>query len=158
MQLKTNVLKKLFLPLLLALLLIVIACNKDDDSPIQTGYVNIVIYPNSVEYLELNSPGGYVYLNANEPSRGILVYRLNNEDFNAFERTPTHKQDSCCTIINEKLKCTAVLVDESGLFVDDTCTGSRWLILDGTVQKGPATRPLYKYQTIYDGNSLRIYN
>ncbi len=158
MQLKTNVLKKLFLPFALALLLIVIACNKDDDSPIQTGYVNIVIYPNSVEYLDLNSPGGYVYLNANEPSRGILVYRLNPEEFKAYERTPTYKQDSCCSMINDKWKCSAVLVDESGLFVDDTCTGSQWLILDGSVQKGPAKRSLYAYQTIYDGNSLRIYN
>lgn len=157
MHLKTKTLISLFLFTVLAAVVLVSSCNKDDDPPIQTGYVNIVIYPNSVEYLDLNSPGGYVYLNANEPSRGILVYRMTFDEFLAFERTPTYKPDSCC-IFDPVRICSKVLVDESGLFVVDTCTSSKWLILDGTVTEGPAKHSLVAYQTLYDGNALRIFN
>ncbi|MBE0639774.1 MAG: hypothetical protein IH598_14745 [Bacteroidales bacterium] len=154
---KTKILTGLFLVVGLTGLLLLTACNNDDDPPIQTGYVNITIYPNSTEYISLNSPGGYAYINANEPSRGILVYRLTLEDFKAFERTPTYKPDSCC-ILDPVRICSKVIVDESSLFVVDTCSGSKWLIIDGTVQNGPATYPLVPYQTFYDGFSLRIYN
>jgi hypothetical protein len=157
MFLKTQTLISLFLFVILAAVVTFSSCNKNDDPPIQTGYVNIVIYPNSVEYLDLNSPGGYVYLNANEPSRGILVYRLTFDEFLAFERTPTYKPDSCC-IYDPVRICSKVLVDESGLFVVDTCTSSKWLILDGTVHEGPANHSLVAYQTLYDGNALRIFN
>jgi hypothetical protein len=157
MLLKTNILKGLFFGFILAGLSFMSACNKDDAPPIQTGYVNITIYPNSTEYLPLNSPGGYVYLNANEPSRGILVYRMTFDEFKAFERTPTYKPDSCC-ITDPVLICSKVLVDDTGLFIVDTCSGSKWLILDGSVQNGPATYPLVAYQTFYDGNELRIFN
>lgn len=157
MHLKTKTLISLFLFTVLSAVVLVSSCNKDDDPPIQTGYVNIVIYPNSVEYLDLNSPGGFVYLNANEPSRGILVYRLTFDEFLAFERTPTYKPDSCC-IFDPVRVCSKVLVDESGLFVVDTCTSSKWLILDGTVHEGPAKHSLVAYQTLYDGNALRIFN
>lgn len=156
MLLKTKVLNSLFLFALL-ITLVLASCRKNDDPPIQTGYVNIVIYPNSTQYLALNSPGGYVYINANEPSRGIVVYRLTFDEFMAFERTPTHKPDSCC-IFDPVRICSRVLMDESGLFAVDTCTGSKWLILDGSVHEGPARYPLVRYNTLYDGNALRIYN
>lgn len=156
MHLKTKILPFLFL-LLSAGLFLIVSCNKNDGPPIQIGYVNITIYPNSTEYIELNSPGGYAYIYANEPSRGILVYRMTLEDFVAFERTPTYKPDSCC-VLTPVRTCSKVIVDESGLFVIDTCSSSKWLILDGTVQNGPATYPLVPYRTFYDGYSLRIYN
>lgn len=133
------------------------SCGKDEKPPFEIGYVNIVIYPNSIEYLPLNSPGGYVYINADPPSRGILVYRVNMEEFRAFERTPTYKPDSCC-ITDPVYLCSKVIVDQTGFFIVDTCSGSKWLILDGTVQQGPARYPLYAYKTFYDGYSLRIYN
>ncbi len=133
------------------------ACDKGEQPPIDTGYVNITIYPNSTEYLQLNSVGGWVYLYANEPSRGILVYRLSVDEFLAFERTPTYKPDSCC-VYEPTIKCSRVVVDESGIIAVDTCSGSEYLMIDGSVVKGPATYPLVQYQTAYDGDALHIYN
>lgn len=151
MRLKTKLFGGLFLSVLAFGLLLLPGCGKDEQPPIDTGYVNITIYPNSTEYLPLNSPGGFAYLYADPPSRGIIAYRLSSEEFRAFERTPTYKPDSC-SVYNR------VIVDESGFFMVDTCTGSKWLIIDGTVQGGPAKYALYAYKTFYDGYSLRIYN
>jgi hypothetical protein len=134
-----------------------ISCDKNDDPPIQTGYVNFTIYPNSVEYLDLNSPGGWVYVSANQPSRGIIIYRFSLDEFRAFERTPTYKSDSCC-ITEPVYYCTRLIVDPSALFVLDTCTGSKYLILDGSVVEGPATYPLLQYNTRYDGEALYVFN
>lgn len=133
------------------------SCGKDDQPIIDTGYINIFIYPNSTEYLELNTIGGWVYLAVNPPSRGILVYRLSLDEFKAFERTPTYKPDSCCTT-GSSVVCSKIVMDESGLIAVDTCSGSEWLVLDGSVLKGPATYPLLSFNTVYDGDVLHIYN
>lgn len=156
MLLKTKTIVSLFLAAFLVLIFYS-SCDKNDDYPIETGYVNITIYPNSTEYIELNTTGGWVYLYANEPSRGILVYRLSVDEFKAYERTPTYKPDSCCVYDPERV-CSRVVVNESGIIAVDTCTGSEYLLIDGSVVKGPASYPLMQYQTTYDGDMLHIYN
>ncbi len=98
-----------FWPLSLFVFFFICGCGKDEQPPIDVGYVNLTIYPNSTEYIQLNSPGGYVYLYAEPPSRGIIAYRLSSNEFKAYERTPTYKKDNC-GIYNR------VIVDESGFF------------------------------------------
>jgi hypothetical protein len=137
--------------------LFLISCNGNDDPPIDIGYVNFYIYPNSTQYLPLNSVGGYAYVTANEPSRGIIIYRATLDEFKAFERTPTYKPDSCC-ITEPVLKCTRLIVDESALFADDTCSGSRYFLLDGSVVQGPASYPMVQYNTRFDGEVLYVFN
>jgi len=134
-----------------------ISCDKNDGPEVDPGYVNISIRPNSTEYIELNSPGGWVYLYANPPSRGIIVYRLNQDEFRAYDRTPTYKPDSCC-ITEPVVECTRIVVDESGILLNDTCSGSQYIIIDGSVNIGPAVYGLYTYNTIYDGEFLYINN
>ena len=151
MKQRTNFLSRLFLAALVVCFFFIGGCGKDEQPPIDVGYVNLTIYPNSTEYIQLNSPGGYVYLYAEPPSRGIIAYRLSSNEFKAYERTPTYTKDSC-GIYNR------VIVDESGFFIIDTCTNSKWLIIDGTVYEGPAKYALYPYKTFYDGYTLRIYN
>lgn len=146
----------LFLVLLITSFLL-ITCNKNDDFPIDTGYVNITIRPNSTEYIELNNVGGWVYLTADEPSRGIIVYRMTMDEFKAYERTPTYKPDSCC-IYEPYIKLTKVIVEESGITALDTCSGTQYLLIDGSVIAGPAQYPLVPYNTDYDGEYLHIYN
>jgi hypothetical protein len=156
MLLKTKSFLNLFL--FLALLSIALwACDKNEGPEIDPGYVNIFIQPNSVEYIELNSPGGWVYLYADPPSRGIIVYRLSQDEFKAYERTPTYKPDECC-VYEPVVKCTKIVVDDSGLLANDTCTGSQYILLDGSVTKGPAVYGLYAFRTNYDGETLQIYN
>jgi len=38
------------------------SCDENDELPIILGYTNIYIRPNSTEYLQLNTVGGWAYL------------------------------------------------------------------------------------------------
>jgi hypothetical protein len=156
MKLKTNPAVVIFLILLMAGIML-ISCDKNNDTPIQLGYTNIFIRPNSTEYIQLNTVGGWVYLTGSTLRRGILVYRLSTDEFKAYERTPTYKPDSCC-VYSPVEKCAKVIVEESGIIVKDTCSGTRYLILDGSIVEGPAKYALLQYRTNYDGDILHIYN
>lgn len=130
------------------------SCQKDAYTPLPFVEVNIQIFPNSTQYYELNSLGGFVYLTANFPSRGIIVYRLNQTDFMAFERTCPHDPDACC----EGTECARLVVDENRLFISDPCCGSVYLILDGSNESGPSQYNLKQYHTSYDGYTLHIFD
>jgi len=134
-----------------------LACDKDEGFPIDPGYVNISINPNSTEYIQLNNVGGWVYLYANPPSRGIIVYRMTQDEFKAYDRTPSYKPDSC-SVYEPVEKLSKVIVDETGIMAIDTCSGSEYILLDGSVVKGPAAYPLFAFRTTYDGETLHIYN
>ncbi len=138
----------------LLLIFFLTGCQKDAYTPLPFVEVNIQIFPDSLQYLELNSAGGFVYLTANYPSRGILVYRLNQTEFIAFERTCPYDPDGCC----EGNQCSRLVMDDSRMTVSDACCGSVYLILDGSNVSGPSHYPLKQYHTSYDGNSLRIYD
>jgi hypothetical protein len=136
-------------------------CKKDQNQGfVPDVNINISIYPNSTLYQELNIVGGWMYLGYSdgipEPSRGLIVYRLTTDIFMAYERTPPFEPDACC---NASLtECTALVVDNYYPFAADTCNGSRFLLVDGSVTEGPSPYPMVAYQTNYDGNVLFIYN
>lgn len=156
MLLKTRTFTVFFL-LLISIIVFSTSCGKNEAPPIDVGYVNFYIYPNSTEYLPLNNVGGYAYVTANAPSRGIIIYRLSIDEFKAFERTPTYKPDSCC-ISEPVIQCTKLIVDESMILAVDTCSGSKYLLLDGSIVQGPAPYPMVQYQTRFDGEILNVYN
>ncbi len=131
------------------------ACKKNtqtvqDNIPFQT--VNITIYPNDPLYFNLQSVGGWAYVNGGV--NGIIVFRKTNvgpSDFVAIERTSTHLPDN---------PYARVKVQSDNFTLKDTISGSTWGISDGAVLTGPATQPLRLYSTLYDnGNgSLTIRN
>ncbi|MBN2236247.1 MAG: hypothetical protein JW729_01730 [Bacteroidales bacterium] len=129
-------------------------CQKDAYTPLPHVDVNIQILPNSTQYLDLNAVGGFVYLTANYPSRGIIVYRISPSDFVAFERTCPHDPDACC----EGTQCARLVVDDSRLTISDSCCGSVYLILDGSNVSGPSNYPLKQYHVSFDGTLLHIYD
>ena len=143
-------------PLLITLLafLLNISCQKNAYSPLPHVDVNIQLYPNTSQYIDLNTVGGFVYLTANYPSRGIIVYRVSDTDFIAFERTCPYDPDKCC----EGNECARLVVDNSHLTISDPCCNSKYLILDGSNVSGPSTFPLKQYHTTFDGNALHIYD
>jgi nitrite reductase/ring-hydroxylating ferredoxin subunit len=52
-----------------------------------------------------------------------------------------------------------VFVDDSELIARDTlCCGSAFLITDGSVVQGPAALNLQRYNTSFNGTTLRIFN
>lgn len=138
---------------LIAVGLLSARCQKEDE-PLPYAYVNFRIEPNSTLYINLNSPGGYEYITAERPSRGIIVYRVTDMDFVAYERTCPHDPDACCT----EESCSRLYVEEGSVFIKDDCCESRYLILDGTNFDGPSNKPLKQYNTTFDGKTLHIFN
>jgi len=143
---------------IILLFVLITSCNKDNGDRQPLPPTNISINPNSTIYQELNVDGGWLYLdeqdNVEPPSRGIIVYRLSTEQFLAFERTPPFKPDSCCNA--SKTVCTALIVDFP--FILDTCTSSKYMILDGSPVSGPSSMTLGMYVTEYYGGMLFIHD
>lgn len=134
--------------LLIAVLpLVLFAGCKKDNQGIPNVQVNISIYVNDPQYVNLSSIGGWVYVTGGY--RGIIIYRKSISEFTAFER--------CCTYDPENPD-EYVKVDSNNIEAYDANCGSRFIITDGSVTHGPAGLPLKKYQTSYDGTVLTIYN
>lgn len=124
-------------------------CKKNsgnNKSGVPSAPVDMYIYITSNP--SLNSPTGWAYINGGV--RGILVYRKSSTDFMAYERNCTYKPSDACARIN---------ADAGGIFAIDTCCGSKFLMSDGSVNVGPATIPLTRYQATFDGtNTIHIFN
>lgn len=123
------------------------SCKKDDDQWIPNIYVNFQINPNSTEFLDLNLIGGYTYVTGGV--KGIVIYREDMETFKAYDRACPYDYD---------VEGSTILMDSSGLILVDTLCGSSFIIIDGSVIRGPATRGLKQYRTYYNGDYLHIYN
>ncbi|MFZ4402043.1 MAG: hypothetical protein ACOYO1_18585 [Bacteroidales bacterium] len=122
------------------------SCSKDENETIPYVYVNFSIQPNSTVYQKLNTVGGWEYITGGY--NGIVVYRLSQDEFVAFDRACPYDYKNSCRIVVESSFTTTI----------DSCCGSRFLLNDGSPFKGPASVSLKKYKTYYDGNSLRISN
>lgn len=142
--------KGIFLKIILLILLlcgpaVLYQCKEDiylDEIPIV--YVEEIINLNNFEYSSLKQIGGFVYLEAGV--RGIIVYRKAPDRYLAFERNcPYQPLD----------ECALVKVDESTLFMVDTCCNSTF-DFDGYPTGGPARLPLRQYRTFLDQNLLSI--
>lgn len=113
-------------------------------------YINFIINPNSLEYYEINTVSGWMYLTAQRPSRGLIVYRYSIDEFRAYERLAPNEPDYCGD--NSRL-----MVEFP--FVVDTCLNIKYSILDGSIiTEGFKGYPLIQYHTQYDGHTLRVYN
>ena len=126
-----------------------VSCNSKPANPnIPEININFTIYPNSLEYHELNIVGGWMYVTAPLPSYGIIIYRYNIDEFKAYERMAPNYPHAC---------------ENNRLFVDfpfilDTCSNYRYSILDGSIFDGGDGYPVTQYFTSFDGTALRVYN
>jgi nitrite reductase/ring-hydroxylating ferredoxin subunit len=134
--------------------LFIFSCNKNNGPDIPQAYVNIYLRPNTIDYIP---DGDWVYVTAEAPSRGIIIYRLLHDEFEAYERTCTYDPNGCCTT-STTTDCSRLMVEQSGLTIIDTCCGSQFLITDGSPFSGPAHYSLKQYYTEYDGEILHIFN
>lgn len=138
---------KRFFSILVIISFCTVSCRDTGHAPIIPDlYINVSINPNSTQYFELNTVGGWMYLTAQEPSRGLIVYRYNWDEFKAYDRLSPYVPYNC----DDRL-----YVDFP--FVIDPCTGYKYSILDGSLLEGSGYN-LIQYFTEYDGNILRIYN
>jgi len=129
-------------------LMVLISGCRNTQNNIPEVLVDIQVNINNPGYFSLQAVGGWMYLSGG--SRGIIVYRKSSNEFMAWERHCPYQPED---------QCAQVSVDSSNVFAVDYCCGSKFLITDGSVVNGPATRGLKMYQTSYDGFAiLRIYN
>lgn len=131
------------------LLLLLSSCNKDGNNNSGIPYVQVAIdiYPANPQYIDLNVIGGWLYITGG--SRGIIIYRFSQDEFYAYDRHCTYQPQN---------SCGKVRMDTDNITLLDTCCGSKFIIVDGSVIQGPAGLPLQRYQTYYDGTTLHITN
>jgi hypothetical protein len=123
-------------------------CKDKNDNPgseIPNVYVNFFLQPDGIDFIPM---GSWKYYN-DEGYRGIIIYRVDQFNFNAYERT--------CPFDAQK-DCARVEVDNSGVLMVDSCCMSYYSILDGMPAGGPTTLPLKQYFTEYNGTTLQVYN
>ena len=139
------------------------SCNKGSINPnIPRAVINVTINPNTTIYQELNTPGGWLYLEEQPgiyipyDSRGVIVYRLTMTEFKAYERQPPDYPFECC---NEYMKdCTKLIVGGNYPFIKDTCNGNLYQMLDGNLFSGEGVYPLIEYNAMFDGALLHVFN
>lgn len=123
--------------------------------PVNIPYVTFDFTINILDpqFVNLQAVGGTAIIDGG--SRGIVIYRVSIDQFNAYERHCTYDSENACGKVS---------FDGSGIIlVDDDCSGagcgSKFNVIDGSVTNGPAQYPLIQYSTQFDGMALlRIYN
>ena len=114
--------------------------------------VNFTILSGSGQFFPLNVTGGYIYVSGyGYQNHGILIYRVSQTQFVAFDRNCT--KDGC----NNSNAFVYVPTTNTTICKDSIC-GSVYNIFDGSIQNGPASVALYQYHTNWDGNQLHVYN
>ena len=128
---------------------------------------SITIYPNTMQYQELNFVSGWLYITSDveSSSRGIIVYRMSDTEFLAYDRLPPNEPDACT---DSQGNTTRMVVDFP--FVVDHCNNAYYNILNGQIiirepdmvpnfpTDGTTIYPLIQYHTTYDGSRLTIPN
>lgn len=123
------------------------SCNKEVvHETIPNVSVNVYIDVYSTMYINLSIIGGHEFIYGGY--KGIVVYRLSETEFLAFDRACSYDPTNECRLI----------MPQGGLNLQDTCCTSKFAILDGAVISGPATLPLKQYHTTFDGATLHIFN
>lgn len=125
---------------------LIVSCRDRNNNRVPDVPVNIAININQPDFFNLSVVTGWVYVTGG--SRGIIVYRKSQEEFVAIERHSSYQPEEAC----------AVVVNEDGVILQDPCSGSQWLITDGTLVNGPAGLPLTTYDTQYSNPILYITN
>lgn len=124
-----------------------LSCRKEEQGGVPLTTVDFQINVNNPAYIDIAVPGGWLYLTGG--SLGIIVYRKTMDEFVAMDRHCTYQPTELCK----------VHVDDSEVIArDTTCCGSAFLLLDGSVTEGPAALGLKRYNTNFNGTTLRIFN
>ncbi|MBK9077005.1 MAG: hypothetical protein IPL77_18935 [Flavobacteriales bacterium] len=124
-----------------------LSCRKEEQGGVPLTTVDFQINVNNPAYIDIAVPGGWLYLTGG--SLGIIVYRKTMDEFVAMDSHCTYQPTELCK----------VHVDDSEVIArDTTCCGSAFLLLDGSVTEGPAALGLKRYNTNFNGTTLRIFN
>jgi hypothetical protein len=119
------------------------SCKKDDGSQVPSVSVDAYVYLTQPSNSALNSVGNWKYIDGGV--KGIIVYHQSQDVFTAFDRACPYDYNQSGSHID---------VDSANLaFLDRNC-GSKFNILSGVVEHGPATHSMRQYAADYDGVSI----
>lgn len=126
--------------------IVLISCNKNNQ---YIPFVNVDLYinVNQPSYFHLTSITGWDTINGG--SKGLIAYRASQNEIIVYDRH--------CTFEPNNSDCTAAEINIDNVTVD-CCDGSKYLLHDGSVLNGPASYPLHRYRTTFDGTTLHIFN
>ena len=122
------------------------AC-KDTSGQLQPFPLDVTININEPAYFDATAVGGWVYYNTG--TAVLILYRKSTEDFMAYDNRSTYNIDAGCH----------VKVQTDNIIIKDDCSDSKWVITDGSITNGPASRSLLHYTTDFNSTtgSLHIY-
>jgi hypothetical protein len=109
--------------------------------------VDVYININNPSYYTLQAIGGWVYYPAG--SKGLIIYRRTTDEIVAYDRHSTYMPDNNCTIAVDSATYTTVV---------DPCSGTTWLLYDGSITNGPGAFPMHGYRSFFDGTIVHITN
>jgi nitrite reductase/ring-hydroxylating ferredoxin subunit len=136
--------KKSYLILLMAI--VCLSCGKNND-PIPDVAVYIQGSLLSPQFSALRGVG--IAINISGGVAGIVVYHRADGAYVAYDRCSSYQPEKRC----------AVNIDSGDLTVTDPCSGSVFLLYDGTPSKKPATQSLKAYNVYVDsGFNIIIQN
>ena len=129
-------------------LLIFVRCDKNE-----TPFPNVSVYAILALDTQLENviPGNFVEVDGYGVG-GLIIYRVDNNEFLAFDKACTYEALSTCILTND------------GAMFECPCCGSRfWMVnsvdIAGTVYQGPASYPLKQYNCFFNGtNTVTVRN
>ena len=138
----------------IGILILLLGCNTDEDQLGQFNpylinpQVNFTLNLNLPQYNDLNFPGGSAIITS-QGIRGIVVYRLNDDLFTAFELSdPNHVPSECSRMTINGIEATCPCPGE-----DNT-----YNIVTGEHKTMPSLYPMLGYRVERSGANLRISN
>ncbi len=128
----------------LIILIPIVFFQCDDDHPVPDVYVYERIDLNLPQYIELQTPGNSIKINGGY--NGIIVTNVEGIDISGEIYAA---YDATCTYDPE---VSDVVIDKSNIFASCHTCDSRYNLLYGSVESGPAGLALKKYTTRYNPN------
>ncbi len=122
-------------------------CGKDNGSYIPSVSVNFQTSLNDPRLSRLNSSGGAVIINGYGLA-GLIIFRTGTGNYVAYDRCSSYEPEKRC----------AVTIDDTGLTATDPCSGSKFLLSDGSPVKTPATRSLKAYSVYVNNFNIFVSN
>jgi hypothetical protein len=129
-----------------------IACKKKNSNTVIQNcvyvptYIDTTISLSDISFFGLKTKG---YAFTRYGSRRIVLYKESDTKYRAFDRASSYRMSEIGCLLK---------VNESGFFLQDTCSGSKFSF-DGNVIQDPATCPLLEYTVSFIGSDqLRIFH
>lgn len=131
------------------LVLCLAGCGKSDSSYVPSVPVNFSTPLTDPRVSKLGGVGGAVVISGYGIA-GLLIYRFGSgtNDYVAYDRCSSYLPANKC----------AVNIDATGLTATDPCSGSMFLLSDGSPVKAPATRSLKSYSVYVSNFTIFVSN